>query len=190
MALDAAGNVVANLVNDPNYVRANIQNWKIFQKGNTPGEYEVDISADTETFKKIKKEESNKNSFLPEDLDIENLQNQILDTIMEYIRPYIQPVTVNYSQDLLVDQVQILSLMSLIIALIITGMLIFLFLNILIYMNSDRILKFFKNKYILLYVNLQLKFIAIEVVLSTLVILYGMGILIYALHFIVTHPLH
>lgn len=190
MALDAAGNVVANLINDPNYVRANIQNWKILKNGNSPGEYEVDITADKETFKTIKNEESNKNSFLPEDLDIEKIQNQILDIIMEYIRPYIQPASVNYSQELLVDQVQTLSLLSLIIALIITGMLVFLFLNILIYMNSDKILKFFKNKYVLLYVNLQLKFIAIEVILSTLVILYGMSILIYALHFIVTHPLH
>lgn len=190
MALDAAGNVAANLINDPNYVRANIQNWRILQRGNTTGEYEVDISADKKTFDAIKKEESNKNSFLPEDFDIDKIQNQIMDIIMDYIRPYIQPVTVNYSHDLLVDQVQILSLISLIIALIITGMLLFLFLNIFIYMNSDRILKLFKNKYVVLYVNLQLKFIAIEVILSTLVILYGMGILIYALHFIVTHPLH
>jgi hypothetical protein len=189
MALDAAGNVVANLINDPNYVRANIQNWRIFQRGNTPGEFEVDVTGDTETFKTIKKEETNKNNFLPEDFDIEKIQTQIIDIILDYLRPYIQPATVNYSHDLLVDQVQLLSLMSLIIALIITGMLVFLFFNIFIYMNSDRILKLFKNKYVVFYVNLQLKFIAIEVLLSTLVIIYGMGILIYALHFIVTHPL-
>ena len=183
MAMDVAGNVLANFVNDPNYVRSHIQNWRVFS--NSSGECEVDISADSATTKLIK--DSVKNSFLPDDRD--KISDWTMEAIFDLIRPYIQPVQVDYSHELLASQIQGIGLMALIVALIVIGLLVFLLINIFIYMNSSRILAFFTNKYVHLYVDWQLKFLAVEIILSSLVIIYGMGMLVYALHFIVTHPL-
>ena len=64
-----------------------------------------------------------------------------------------------------------------------------LLFNIIIVLNSDRIINFFTNKYIKWYVNINIKLIKIEVLCLGGTILLFMYNLSNGLHYIATHPI-
>jgi len=61
--------------------------------------------------------------------------------------------------------------------------------NLLVYINSDKIINYFNNKYIKWYVSLNKKIIRIELFYLGTAILYFMYTLSTGLHFLATHPI-
>ena len=75
-----------------------------------------------------------------------------------------------------------------ILAIIIIGLTIALLFNIFIYINMDKIINFFQNKYIKWYVGITMKFIGLEVIILGGTIIFGMHSLITGIQYIVQHP--
>ena len=108
---------------------------------------------------------------------------------IDNIKSVLEPITVTYSNQLLADQIYFISIVLFIMSLFVTGLILFLLLNIIVFTFSDKLLNMFTNKYIRWYINLNKKFIGIEISFMGLTILYGMIHLSYGLHFIATHPI-
>jgi hypothetical protein len=112
-----------------------------------------------------------------------------MDNLMNFLRPFLEPVQVNYSNELLANQIYGISILLFVLALIIIMLIIFLLFNIIIFTYSDKLITYFKNKYIKLYISINKKFIGIEIFLLGTSIIYFMYILTYGIHFIATHPI-
>lgn len=89
------------------------------------------------------------NNFLPRGNDLEEITNKIMEIFVNYVRPFIEPVKVDYSNELLATQIYGISIALFMLSIIIFLMLIFFILNTLIFVYSDKLLNYFKNKYIL-----------------------------------------
>ena len=102
---------------------------------------------------------------------------------------FFQPQTVNYPVDLLMEQHQFLAIFLFLLIL-----LLFFFLLNLAYVTTllvfkDKILSFFKNKYLLLYLNLQFKVIYFEAFLLFILILYDFYNILNISYFLCIHPI-
>ena len=71
-----------------------------------------------------------------------------MNNFMAYIKPFIEPVKVSYSNELLANQIYGLSILLFILSVLIIVLLLFLIINIIIFTYSDRIMNYFSNKYI------------------------------------------
>lgn len=68
--------------------------------------------------------------------------------------------------------------------------LFFVFLyNIVLFIYKDKILNYFTNKYIVLYLKLQFKILNIEIIFLALLIIYYFYFLIIGLHFLAIFPI-
>lgn len=67
-------------------------------------------------------------------------------------------------------------------------LIVVLLLNIVLYINMDKIINYFNNKYIKWYLVLNKKMISIEICFLGFTILYFMSSLITGIRFIATHP--
>lgn len=65
---------------------------------------------------------------------------------MDYIKPFLEPVQVSYSNEVLAYQIYGLSIALYIFSLSILVLLIYLILNMIIFAYSDMILNYFSNK--------------------------------------------
>jgi hypothetical protein len=192
IATDAAVKIVNNTINDPTYVRSHYTNWNILWKEG--GIVEVNLNQDSETTTKVS-EIINENSsslvtnFISDESGLNGISNKILNYIMETLKPILEPIPTNFSNELLASQIHDLSLilfiLSILISILITGLLI----NIFVLINADRITNFFNNKFIRWYVNFNMKLISIEVFFLGSSILYFMFTLSKGLHYIATHPI-
>ena len=81
-----------------------------------------------------------------------------------------------------------MSIFLFILSLIIFGLIVVLLLNIVLYINMDKIINYFNNKYIKWYLVLNKKMISIEICFLGFTILYFMSSLITGIRFIATHP--
>ena len=72
---------------------------------------------------------------------------------------------------------------------ILYGLIIVLIFNMFIYINMDRFINFFNNKFIKWYLVLNKKFISIEIFILGTTILYFMYTLSIGIRFIATHPI-
>jgi len=113
----------------------------------------------------------------------------IINNVMQYLRPILEPVKVSYSNELLANQLNDISIILFIMSIFIIILLIVFMFNILIYINSDKISNYFSNKLIIWYINFNKKIIGIELIFLGSSILYFMYILSYGLHFLATHPI-
>ena len=121
--------------------------------------------------------------------NLEDFYNKTFGTLLEFFANFIQPVKVDYSNEVLATQINDLSIVLFILSVLIIFLLIAFLFNIIILINSDRILNFFTNKYIRAYINFNKKIISIEVILLGGNIIYFMYNLSYGIHFIATHPI-
>jgi hypothetical protein len=112
-----------------------------------------------------------------------------MDSLMIYIRPILEPVQVNYSNELLANQIYGISILLFVLSILIIVLLIFLLINIVVFTYSDKLINYFSNKYIKLYISINKKFIGIEIFLLGTSIIYFMYNLTYGIHFIATHPI-
>ena len=120
---------------------------------------------------------------------VEDIPNNIIKYIMDIIRPILEPVITNYSNEILANQIYDLSILLFILSILISILILGLLINILVLINSNRILNFFTNKYIRWYVNVNMKLIGIEVLCLGSSILYFMFTLSKGLQYIATHPI-
>lgn len=127
--------------------------------------------------------------FISGDNGIEDMTNKILNNLMDYIKPILEPVQVSYSNEVLANQIYGISIMLFILSVLVIVLLIFFIINIIIFIYSDRIMNYFSNKYIRWYININKKFISVELFLLGTSLLYFMYILSYGLRFIATHPI-
>ena len=140
------------------------------------------VDKDTETLSKLK---DVKNKFLPENFDTDYLLNYVINNF----KGILEPVSVDYSNQLLADQIYGISILLFILSLMILILLLAFIINIVILVYSDKLMNFFTNKYIRGYINLNKKIIGIEICFLGGSLIYFMYILSYGIHFIATHPI-
>lgn len=132
---------------------------------------------------------SGTNKFISGDNGIGDITNNFINNFMDYIKPFLEPVQVSYSNEVLANQIYGLSIALYILSLSILVLLIYLILNMIIFTYSDMIVNYFSNKYIKWYVSINKKFIGVELFILGSSLLYFMYILTYGLHFLATHPI-
>lgn len=215
IATDALSKFITNTINDPAYVRSHFENWSAIWENGKAGVAKINL--DTETSKKMGEalnspqdspleagarfnenitsavtkgsEETVVNNFAAAPYGMEDISNKIIKYIMDIIRPILEPVTTNYSNEVLANQIYDLSILLFILSILISILILGLLINILVLINSNRILNLFTNKYIRWYVNVNMKLISIEVFCLGSSILYFMHTLSTGLQYIATHPI-
>lgn len=206
---------ITNAINDPNYVKAHIDNWKTIWDGKSDSakiyvEGDIEISKMIDKVgqssdllvptKKVAESVSNVasntnlspnggNKFISDGNSIAELFNNILSYIMNIFRPILEPVKVNYSNELLANQLNDISIMLFILSIFIIILLLAFMVNIIFFIYSDKISNYFTNKYIKWYINFNKKIIGIELIFLGSSLLYFMYILSYGIHFLATHPI-
>lgn len=216
LATEAGAKFLHNAINDPNYVRAHMDNWRIVWKNNNPsgGTAEIHVNKDLETTSLVEaatssenfvpplgeaenfqnKDSSNiseVNNFIPDgrNTSLDEFSNKIFNSIIDFLSPILTPVKVGYSNELLADQLNYISIILFLMSIFIIVLLLAFMFNILIFIYSDKISKIFTNKYIKWYINFNKKIIAIELIFLGSSILYFMLTLSYGIHFLATHPI-
>ena len=198
---DNVGRFLANSINDPNYLANHINSWR-FNLLNSSGDTAVvNVSQGDGVDQAISQVQSEAqtqvqstskslgNNFISDSNGLEDFTNKLMDSLMSYLRPFLEPVQVNYSNELLANQIYGISILLFVLSILIIVLIIFLLINIIIFTYSDKLINYFKNKYIKLYISINKKFIGIEIVLLGSSIIYFMYILSYGIHFIATHPI-
>ena len=188
IAGDSLTKVINNTINDPDYVKNHVTSWKSIWENYNDGKVKVDI--DDETTKKLMDATNiNKNNFISGDSGLGDLPQELLNGIFDRLKLILEPVQVNYSNEILANQINDLSILLFILSLIIFALIVVLLINIILYINMDKIINFFKNKFIHWYLVFNKKFLSIEIFMLGATILYFMHVLINAIRFIATHPI-
>lgn len=192
IAIDYISKIANNIINDPDYIMKCLKYWGLKQEGEV---LNIDVSGDSKTNETIKTAADTasnlSNNFLPDSIGntLEELSERIFSQILQYFSSYLEPIQVSYSQDLLAAQIYHLGIVLFIITVLLSILIIAFIVNLIIYIYSDKISSYFKNKYIVWYINLNKKIIGIELLILSSTILYSIYILSYGLHFIATHPI-
>ena len=128
-------------------------------------------------------------NLIPSIDDLNSFGEQLVFKIIEILKPVIQPVTVDYSNQLLANQVYVISIMLFVMCILITFLIVVFMMNLLLYSYSDKLISLFKNKYVIMYINFNKKIINIELWYLGIIILTFMYSLATGLHFLATHPI-
>lgn len=208
--VDAGGKFIENAINDPSYIRDHQRNWKMMWEtdstGGVSGEnVKVDISGDTGLLNQLQEAVKNTTSFLPSsslpntftgavtspsEVNNSELGSTFINDLIIPLINTLKPQQVDYSVDLLMDQHHLIAICLFIMTL--TALfLFFVFLyNVVLFIYKDKILNYFTNKYIVLYLKLQFKILNIEIIIIALLILYYFYFLIIGLHFLAIFPIN
>jgi hypothetical protein len=108
--------------------------------------------------------------------------------VVGLLKGVLEPVSVSYSNEILLEQIYGLSIVLFILSLCIIILFIAFIVNTLILVYSDRILSYFTNKYIRLYIQFNKKMIGLEICFLGGSILYFLYVLSRGLHFLSNHP--
>lgn len=182
---DALSKVVNNTINYPSYVRNQYINWSFFLANRNEGQ--VNVTIDDSTTSKLV--EATSKSFISGGHSLGDFTQELLNGVFDKIKFILEPVQVNYSNEVLANQIYDLSILLFVLSLIIVGLIIVLLLNIILYINMDRIINFFNNKYVKWYLVINKKFLTVEIFILGGTILYFMYTLITGIQFIATHPI-
>ena len=191
---DQTSKLLENCVNDPNYLKDYTSSIKMMWSNDSEG----NISKDTVTIEipKDKLEEmlnkssssnSNVTSFLPSDIQSEILT--YMKGTFSSIIVLLKPKAVDYPVEDLMLQHHYIAIILLILAITILIFTIIILYNVLLILYKDKIMSFFKNKYILMYLNLQFKLLKIETIIVIFLTFYGFYYLLYGLHFLAVFPI-
>lgn len=126
-------------------------------------------------------------NFLPTDLN--SYVEGLLNTIIGNLKPILEPVKVTYSNELLAEQINGIAILLFIISIIIIFLFIIFSVNAIILIYRDRIVNYFKNKYIRAYLQLNTSIIVLEFVLISITIVYFLFTISRGLQFIARHPI-
>lgn len=183
IAIDAASTALKTAINDPDYVEKHISSWlRTYNKVTQVLELHVDN--DSETLSKLKEvgpSNESTSKFMSE--------NQILETVLSYLKPILEPVTVEYSNELLANQIYGISILLFIMSVLMMILLLAFIINVTILVYSDKLITLFTNKYIIWYITMNKKLIGIEIIFLSVTLIYFMYSLSSGIHFIATHPI-
>lgn len=119
----------------------------------------------------------------------DNWSEFLVEKVLNMFKPLIEPVTVDYSNEILATQIHGIAIFLFLLSLMIIILILSFISNILIFAYSENLLNYFTNKYIKFYISWTRKFIGIEIFFLGTSILYFMYWLSYGIHFIATHPI-
>ena len=121
-------------------------------------------------------------------LKVKEIFENIMDKIAEYLDYIFQPIPLDFPIQVMSNQIQNLSILLWILTICLCIFFISLLINITLYLFSDKLLKYFKNKYLLIYINFNKKVIVFEIIMLSIWIFYLLYILLTGLHYIAIHP--
>jgi vacuolar-type H+-ATPase subunit I/STV1 len=78
----------------------------------------------------------------------DEFSQKILGNIMKNIKSILEPVTVDYSNEVLANQIHDISIMLFVLSILIIILFIGFMINVLVSLYSDKIMNYFTNKYI------------------------------------------
>ena len=133
---------------------------------------------------------SNINKFRSNGLD--NMLDSYSDLINSWFNIFksiLEPVTVNYSNEILSNQLYNISIILFILSIALLILLTAFVVNIITYIYSEKLLRYFTNKYIVKYISFNRAIIKIEIIVVGLLLIYFMYQLVFGLHFLATHPI-
>lgn len=197
IAMDFGSQITKRVIDDPTWFTQHLSSWKMISgRNNNPEELHVEAGEDKEALTVIDSSPSaggdTTASFLPSNVnhffgnnnyDLEGFINFVIQTFK------LETVTVDYPQTLLADQHQGLALALFILSLSAIIIFISLIFSVIIFTLRDRIKSYFKNKYILGYLNLNFKIIVIEFFTLSFLLLYDLCYIVKIGHFLFTHPI-
>lgn len=102
---EAASKAIMNAINDPNYIREHMDNWKIMIKENNTAH--IEVASDLDMMDKLNKFVSGGS----DNLGLSDLTNYMFKNIMETLKPILEPVQVDYSNVLLAEQIYGISIL-------------------------------------------------------------------------------
>lgn len=198
VAGDFVTRVMTNVINDPNYISSIRRNWSLsYNNDNTEATVRLDQNSEEMINQKaeevIKAESASSNNDSTSNLtgiDLDTYAENSLNLIISYLNPILAPINVTYSNELLASQIQGVSVMLFIITVITMFLFIVFAFNAIILIYRDRIVGYFKNKYIRAYLNLQAKIIAIELIFLSGTIVYFLYNIAIGAQFIARHPIN
>lgn len=185
IASDAVTKMVNNTINDPAYVRSHSDNWKAMWDQEKTGEVRLEV--DNDTVEKLASAANDSFNFIPSDTD--DIANTFLKGFFDKFQYILEPVQVDYSNSVLANQINDISILLFILSLLIIGLITVLIFNMFIYINMDRIINYFNNSFIRWYLSINKKLMSIEIFILGSSILYFMFTLSKGILFIATHPI-
>lgn len=111
-----------------------------------------------------------------------------MNVILVYLKPILEPVQVNYSNEQLAEQINGIAILLFLLSLIVIFLFIVFTMNAIILVYRDKIVNYFTNKYVRAYLKLNTSLIVLELFFLSVTILYFLYILSKGLQFIARHP--
>lgn len=204
LATDLGAQAVKRAFDDPSWVRAHIRNWKISYIGE--GEVDVQVSTTQTAVDAITQNaplpstDTNSVNYAYQSLD--NFTSNLLErtgldidkmlvTLLDYfnLRPMSVALMTPDAKELLAEQHYIIAIGILILSVAAIVLFIILVFNLILYSYKDKLISYFKNEYIIGYINIVTKFIISEIMFISLIMIYNLYYVLRAAHFLVTHPL-
>lgn len=99
------------------------------------------------------------NSMIGGNLDLEDL----FYTLLRYISDFFSPVPVDFSNDVLLNQLHNISIILFMITVVTIILFIYLLINIILYIFSEKLINYFTNTYIKMYLSLNKRIIVFEI---------------------------
>lgn len=195
IATDYGSQLAKRAFEDPKWVREHMDNWT-FMKQDSDG-FHFDASSDSEAVNIITKpNDSGVNNFIDSNLSLDvfnfsNNSNFNLNNFLEELVKFLKlnPVSVDYPQTLLADQHHFLALALIILSVSAIFLFITFMINVIIFSYRDKMITYFKNKYILMYLNLNFKIQLAELIFIAITLIFNMYHIILISHFLFTHPI-
>lgn len=203
LILDHVSIAAHNLINDLNYVSANSRNWRIVLRCRDTSDLTVDPrtsdriasaintgsgaeinSSDTEL---ISGSVEPSNSPIEGDIYLEKISESIFNKVVEYLDNIFELIQLSFSNDVLYNQIHNLSILLWILIVFLSIFFFSLLVNIVLYIFSERLAKYFKNRYIVKYLSFNKKVILFEIVMLSSWIFYLLYIIFSGL--LILHPI-
>ena len=196
---DSGSVFLNNAVNDPTYIRRHAENWSvIWNRISNSNDVEVSVytNRDPETANAVDAVVNSQgpgdvsNSFLPIPEGLSDFSNNLLSTFIGSLKHILEPVTVDYSNELLAEQIYGISIVLFVMVVCVLILFISFVFNVVILIFSDTLKKYFTNKYILWYIDFNKRIIGLEVAFLSITIISSLFSMAKGIQFIATHPIN
>ena len=197
IGVDLSARFFQNAINDPTYIREHYNNSNIFwdrasnqvrlliREINPPNS-----SNSGESVSKLINNCDFNSSFVSNNLNsnITDFIDLKIKPIFDYFVKMLSPVKVDYSNELLAQQIHGIAIGLFILCICIIVLFIAFLINVIILLYRDKLISYFKNKYIVAYLKLQINIILLELVFIVIIMSNAFYNLMLGIHFIATHP--
>jgi hypothetical protein len=104
-------------------------------------------------------------SIIGGDIDLGQISETIINNIADYLDKIFEPVVVSFSNEVLSNQIHNISILLFLLTVCIGIFFLSLLLNLTVFIFTDRLMNYFKNKYILWYLSFNKKIIGLEIIM-------------------------